>query len=138
MNKRTRLLTTKQINKIKVLYQNSNLFQYEIGEIFGCDKSHVSRIVNNINFGFQFLLAKKRSILEKNIEPPIDEPKQAKKLRAKRASLYSAKLNWNKVVNLRSLYFLGKETQVQLAKRFNIAQSTVSRIITGEKWKKNK
>ena len=47
----------------------------------------------------------------------------------------SAKLNNYAVKNIRSLYKIGKFTQSQLAEKFNVSISTISRVVTNKGWR---
>lgn len=46
----------------------------------------------------------------------------------------SAKLNWEKVIEIRTLYKKGK-TQKDIAKLYNVTQTTISSIILNKQWK---
>ena len=45
-----------------------------------------------------------------------------------------AKLDWAKVRKMRFLYKFGKASQQELSKRFNVAQTTVSKIVRNAAW----
>lgn len=136
MNRRKRQLTPEQFQRIYDLYWEEGWTQYEIAELFKRDQSHISRILNGKACSYHCLINAKIVELQKNIMPLKHEPLQGKILRAKRERLPSTKLTWSKVVRMRKLYFTGKYTQMELARKFNCAQSTVSRILSGENWKR--
>jgi hypothetical protein len=48
-------------------------------------------------------------------------------------------LNSNDVKNIRHIYFWGKKiTQLELAKKYNVRQTTISEILQGRSWNNNK
>lgn len=46
----------------------------------------------------------------------------------------NAKLTWEEVREIRSLYVRGQISQTTIANRFNVPQTTISGIISGRKW----
>jgi hypothetical protein len=46
----------------------------------------------------------------------------------------TTKMNWDKVRNIRKLYKDGRVTQDQLGKKFEISQSSISRIVINKAW----
>ena len=129
-------LSPDQLDQINTLYWDEGYFQYEIADIFDRNQPYISRLVNAKADGYFSSLVNKIDRLNNNVVPNKNEPKQARTLRAKRHKLPSTKLTWNQVVRIRELYFTAQLSQVELAARFNINQSTISRIIAGTKWKK--
>lgn len=138
INKKKGFISAETFHKIYNLYWDDNYDQPELSRMFDINQGHISRIVNQISIPNQVLLFKKEQIAKKNIVPRKDEAKQAKILREKREKLWSTKLTWKKVENLRNEYFGGGIVQWDLAKKYGIAQSTITQILRGIKWKANK
>lgn len=138
LNKRSSQFTPQQFDRINKLYWEDGYSQYKIADMFDCNQSHISRIVRGIACSYHCMLTDKLAKLKSNIKPLKHEAVQAKTMRAKRHRLHSTKLTWAKVVRIRKMYFSGKITQKELAKKFGLNQSTISRIISGDKWKELK
>lgn len=47
----------------------------------------------------------------------------------------NSKLTWDSVREIRALYGSGNITQVQLSKKYNVAQTVISKIVIGQAWK---
>lgn len=133
-------LTAAEHQKIYDLYWDENYSQKELTEMFGLSDNtgHISRIVNGQSFPHARSIFLTKQELKKNIIPSKNEPKQAKTLRAKREKLPSTKLTFSKVEKMREEYFSGSISQMALAKKFGINQSTLNHIVRGIKWKLNK
>lgn len=134
--RRDKQLTHQQFDEINRLYWEEGHHQHDLAEMYGVSQSHISRIVNSIACSYHCLITNKIRRLEENIVPSKDEHKNAKTLRAKRETLHSTKLSWEKVSRMRKLYFTGRYTEMELAVLFGVNQSTVSLAIQGKNWKK--
>lgn len=134
MNKRSLQFTPKQFDEIKDLYR-AGFYQYEIAEMFGCNQSHISRILSGKACSFQCLINKTIKTFRANVVASEYEPAQAKTLRAKRSRLLCTKLTLGEVKRIRRLYFSGRVTQMELSARFGVNQSTISQIVRGIIWK---
>lgn len=121
--------------KIKNYYFNKGLSQKEIAIKFNCNKSSISRIINDLYVPYDILLKEKEIKVRANFMPEQEEPKQAITLRNKREKLHSTKLNEKIIKKIRHEYFSGIKTQKELATEYKVHQSTISRILTGKKWK---
>lgn len=129
---------SKDFKMIKKLYFKKHISQYGISLLFHCHQSTISRIINDILIPYDMILKDKRARYSPNYIPSKLEPKQAKTLRDKRSHLPSTKLNEDIVESIRNQYFSGIKTKKELSIENNVNQSTISRIISGNKWKKIK
>ena len=138
--KKQKILTAAQHQEIYDLYWDENYSQKELTEKYGLSDNtgHISRIVNGQAFPRQRGILLKKYEYELNYTPSPQEPKQATVLRAKRTKLPSTKLTLTKATKIRKTWFSGEQTQQQLAKKYGINQSTVSGIILGFNWKREK
>src|SRR5574338_881761 len=135
--KRNKQLSPGQFIQIKNLY-NQGFSQSKIAKMFDCNQSHISRILRGQACSYICLIDKTMATFKANVKPAKNESPQAKTLRAKRNRLFCTKLTWKKVKRLRKMYFSGKYTQMDLAKKFGIHQSTVTRIVRAITWKELK
>lgn len=136
MKKRT-TLTAASYREIYDLYWDENVDQYTLSNLYNIDQGYISRVVNNLRFPYQrqrALLFKKKKYVP-NYTPSPKEPKQATTLRSKRLKLPNTKLTLTKANKMRDTWFRGEQTQQQLATKYGVNQSTVSKTIKGEKWK---
>lgn len=137
MNTRNRQLTPEQFDQINQLYWEEGYDQADIADMFGCTQTHISRIVRGIACSYHCSFIRKIKRLNNNIIPNKNEKPQARTLRARRQNLHSTKLNWDKVSQIRELYFHNRKTQQELASMFGVNQSTISKLIQGRTWKTN-
>jgi DNA-binding transcriptional regulator LsrR (DeoR family) len=134
---KTNWLDKQTIDLILDFYYEKGYDQHTLAAMFKVDQGYVSRLINMKRRGYQYTLESKFLKLGKNIVPAKDEAIQGKILRSRRQKLHSTKLTWAKVTKIRKAYFFGKITQNDLAKKYGVNQSTISRIIIGLKWKYN-
>ena len=129
-------LKTFDIENIILLYKNG-WSQDKIAAKYNCSQSHISRLISGERCGISCFLEKKFECFKQNLLPSKYEPSQAKTLRSKREKLFSTKLTWKKVCYIRNQYFLGNFSQQELANKFKVNQSTISKIISCHNWKVN-
>lgn len=134
------MITNRNFNKknfklVKQLYWDEGWDYADIAEKIKCNPSSIGRILYGIYSPIEERRQKKKEKYAGNYKAPKEEPKQARTLRCKREELHSTKINLDKAKDLRSRYFAGENTQVELATELGISQSTVTRIIQGENWK---
>jgi len=120
---------------VKKLYWDEGYDYTDISEAIKCNPSSIGRILYGIYSPIESRRNKKKSQYAPNFKASPNEPKQTKILRCKRDTLPSTKLNLNIATNIRKLYFSGEKNQIELANKYQINQSTVCKIITGQNWK---
>jgi DNA-binding transcriptional regulator LsrR (DeoR family) len=125
----------KTFNTIKKLYWDEGYDQQDIGLKFKCDQSTVSRILRDIYRPIEVRRKEKKLKYSPNFKPSPNEPKQAKTLRCMREQLPKTKLSVVIAKDIRKSYFNGTKTQVELAQKYKVNQSTVCKLIMGQDWK---
>lgn len=130
-----KMFNQKTFKAIKKLYWDEGYDQYDIGLQFKCSQSSISRIIRDIYRPIEVKRKEKQIKYSPNFKPSPNEPKQAKTLRCMREELPKTKLSVIKAKDIRKAYFSGTNTQVELAKKYKVNQSTVCKLITGQDWK---
>jgi len=127
--------TIKICNEIKKLYWNEGYDYQDLGTKFKCDPSSIGRVIHDVIKPVEFRRLAKKIKYSPNFKPSANEPKNAKTLRCMRDTLPSTKLNVDAAKDIRTSYFNGTNSQVELAHKYKVNQSTVCKIITGKDWK---
>jgi DNA-binding MarR family transcriptional regulator len=118
-------LCNRDLETIDRLYYDEGYTQKDIAVMANYDQGGISRIVNGISCpSRENLLAKKLATLHDNRNAYAGN----------RRLPSSRKLTTKSVRLIRRMYFSGGFSQKGLAAIFAVAQSTISRIVRGEKW----
>lgn len=134
------MITNRNFNKknfalVKKLYWEEGWDYADIAEKIGCNPSSIGRILHGIYSPIEERRQRKKQKYSGNYKPPAGEAPHIRKLRCKREELHSTKLTVEKAQAIRKSYFSAEKTQVELANKYKVNQSTLCRLIKGENWK---
>lgn len=125
--KKSNWMTQKQYDEAFDMWWDDFFPQQMIANEFRCSQPHISRVVNGHRQSFETKVIERLAKLLANIDPH-NNPNNIRS--------YDAKLTQRQATRIRNAYFFAKATQVELAQQYRVNQSAISKIISGQTYRR--